>query len=69
MFTAGRILLGGIVADLEGVGLGFIHPIIGVSQADDPVNSGGPVSEIFLAVYNFFGSPSNSVTSSSVSPP
>ena len=29
-FTAGLILLGGFVAALEGVGLGFIHPIIEV---------------------------------------
>jgi len=56
-FTAGLILLGGFVAALEGVGLGFIHPIIEVAQADGPVDSGGPVLETFLAVYEFLGIP------------
>jgi len=56
-FTAGLILLGGIVAALEGVGLGFIHPIIEVAQADGPVDGGGPVLETFLAIYDFFGIP------------
>ena len=57
MFTAGLILLGGFVAGLEGVGLGFIHPIIEVAQADGSVDGGGPVLETFLAIYEFFGIP------------
>jgi len=56
-FTAGLIILGGFVAALEGVGLGFIHPIIEVAQAEGPVEGGGPVLETFLAVYEFFGIP------------
>jgi len=56
-FTAGLILLGGFVAALEGIGLGFIHPIIEVAQAEEPVDSGGPVLETFLTVYSFFGIP------------
>jgi len=57
LFTAGLIILGGFVAALEGVGLGFIHPIIEVAQAEEPVEGGGPVLETFLAVYEFFGIP------------
>lgn len=57
LFTAGLIILGGFVAALEGVGLGFIHPIIEVAQADGPVEGGGPVLETFLAVYEFLGIP------------
>jgi len=56
-FTAGLILLGGFVAALEGIGLGFIHPIIEVAQAEGPVDSGGPVLETFLTVYSFLGIP------------
>ena len=56
-FTAGLILLGGFVAALEGIGLGFIHPIIEVAQAEEPVDSGGPVLETFLTVYSFLGIP------------
>ena len=56
-FTAGLILLGGFVAALEGVGLGFIHPIIEVAQAEEPVDSGGPVLETFLTVYSVLGIP------------
>ena len=56
-FTAGLILLGGFVAALEGVGLGFIHPIIEVAQAEGPVDGGGPVLETFLAIYEFLGVP------------
>lgn len=56
-FTAGLILLGGFVAALEGVGLGFIHPIIEVAQAEEPVEGGGPVLETFLAIYEFLGVP------------
>ena len=56
-FTAGLILLGGFVAALEGIGLGFIHPIIEVAQAEEPVDSGGPVLETFLTVYSVLGIP------------
>ena len=57
LFTTGLILLGGFVAALEGVGLGFIHPIIEVARAGGPVEGGGPVLETFLAVYEFLGIP------------
>ena len=56
-FTAGLIILGGFVAALEGVGLGFIHPIIEVAQAEGPVDSGGPVLETFLQIYTLLGIP------------
>ncbi|MEA1932760.1 MAG: ABC transporter ATP-binding protein [Euryarchaeota archaeon] len=56
-FTAGLIILGGFVAALEGVGLGFIYPIIEVAQAEGPVDSGGPVLETFLRIYDLVGIP------------
>ncbi len=57
LFTAGLVLLGGFVAALEGIGLGFIHPIIEVAQAEGTVDGGGPVLEAFLAVYELLGVP------------
>jgi len=57
MFTVGLVFFGGFVALLEGVGLGFIHPIIKVAQSEGPVQGGGPVLESFLSVYKFLGVP------------
>lgn len=56
-FTASLILFGGLVAFLEGVGLGFIYPIIEVAQAEEPVAEGGPVLEAFITAYQFLGIP------------
>ena len=56
-FTAGLIILGGLVAFLEGVGLGFIYPVIEVAQSDGPVSSGGPVMQAFTSVYQLLGLP------------
>ena len=56
-FTLGLILLGGVVAFLEGIGLGFIYPIVQVAQTEGPVESGGPVLEIFISAYRLFGIP------------
>jgi len=56
-FTLGLVFLGGFVALLEGIGLGFIYPIIEVAQADGPVDSGGPVLGTFISVYQFVGVP------------
>jgi len=56
-FTVGLVFLGGFVALLEGIGLGFIYPIIEVAQADGPVDSGGPVLGTFISVYQFVGVP------------
>jgi subfamily B ATP-binding cassette protein MsbA len=57
MFTFGLVLIGGMVAFLEGVGLGFIYPIVEVAQTDEPVASGGPVLEAFISVYQLLGIP------------
>lgn len=56
-FTLALVTLGGFAALFEGVGLGFIYPIIEVAQSDGAVEGGGPVLEIFLAVYEFFDVP------------
>jgi subfamily B ATP-binding cassette protein MsbA len=56
-FTAGLVVLGGLAAVLEGVGLGFIYPILEVAQSEGPIEGGGPVLETFLALYDFVGVP------------
>ncbi|WP_200531409.1 ABC transporter ATP-binding protein [Halorubrum sp. LN27] len=57
IFTVGLVLFGGLAAALEGVGLGFIYPILEVAQSDGPVEGGGPVLETFLTFYDFVGAP------------
>ncbi|RQG93055.1 ABC transporter ATP-binding protein [Natrarchaeobius halalkaliphilus] len=57
LLTFGLVLLGGFVAFFEGVGLGFIYPIIEVAQAEEPVASDGPVMDAFIAFYEFAGIP------------
>ncbi len=54
-FTLVLVLFGGLAAVLEGVGLGFIYPILEVAQTEGPVQGGGPVLETFLAFYEFIG--------------
>ncbi len=54
-FTLALVLFGGLAAVLEGVGLGFIYPILEVAQTEGPVQGGGPVLETFLAFYEFIG--------------
>jgi subfamily B ATP-binding cassette protein MsbA len=56
-FTLGLVLFGGLTAVLEGVGLGFIYPILEVAQTEGPVKGGGPVLDTFLAVYELVGLP------------
>ena len=56
-FTFGLVIIGGFVAFLEGVGLGFIYPIVEVAQAEEPVDGGGPVLEVFITTYQFLGIP------------
>jgi subfamily B ATP-binding cassette protein MsbA len=51
------ILLGAFVAFLEGIGLGFIYPILEVAQSNDPVEGGGRVLQTFLATYEFLDIP------------
>jgi subfamily B ATP-binding cassette protein MsbA len=57
IFTIGLVLFGGLAAVLEGIGLGFIYPILEVAQTDGPIEGGGPVLETFLAFYDFVGVP------------
>jgi subfamily B ATP-binding cassette protein MsbA len=56
-FTMLLILFGGFVAFLEGIGLGFIYPIVEVAQTEGPIDSGGPVLEVFISAYLFLGIP------------
>jgi subfamily B ATP-binding cassette protein MsbA len=56
-FTVLVILLGGITAFLEGVGLSFIYPILEVAQADDPISQADGILGMFLEAYNFLGIP------------
>lgn len=51
------IIFGGLAAILEGIGLGFIYPILEVAQAEGPIRGGGPVLEAFLTTYEFLGLP------------
>lgn len=56
-FTLGLVLFGGMVAVLEGIGLGFIYPILEVAQTDGVVEGGGLILETFLAFYELIGLP------------
>jgi len=56
-FAFGLVILGGFVAFLEGIGLSFIYPIIETAQADEPTNVDGPIMELFVSTYQFFGIP------------
>jgi len=42
---------------MEGLGLGFIYPILEVAQSEGPVEQGGPVLNIFLDTYEFLNIP------------
>ena len=56
-FTLGLVLFGGLAAVLEGIGLGFIYPILEVAQTEGSVEGGGPVFDSFLALYELVGLP------------
>lgn len=49
------IIVGGVVAALlEGVGLGFILPIVEIVQsAGDPAQQASGLQEVFVSVYQF----------------
>jgi len=55
LLTVGIILLSIFAAILEGIGLGFLLPIIG--QARESGGDPGRVVEAFMAVYDFLGIP------------
>lgn len=56
-FTLGLVILGGFVALFEGIGLGFIYPVIETAQSEDPTQVSGPVMEAFISVYEFLNIP------------
>ena len=56
-FTAFIIVLGGIVALLEGIGLSFIWPILEVARADEPVTEAEGILGMFLTAYQTVGIP------------
>ena len=56
-FTFLLIGFGGIVAVFEGIGLGFIYPIIEVAQAEGTVEANDPIMQGFLTVYETVGLP------------
>ena len=52
------IVVGGVFAALlEGVGLGFILPIVEIVQAEDPVAEAEGVMLAFVTLYQFLGIP------------
>lgn len=51
------IILGGITAGLEGIGLSFIYPILEVAQSDEPITAADGILGSFVEVYNFLGIP------------
>jgi subfamily B ATP-binding cassette protein MsbA len=53
------IVLGGLTALLEGIGLGFIHPILEVARADKSITSADGILGIFIDIYDLFGIPFN----------
>ncbi len=56
-FVIGLVVVGGFVAFLEGIGLSFIYPIIETAQAEEPTNVSGPIMELFVLTYQWFGIP------------
>ena len=51
------VLLGGITALLEGIGLSFIWPILEVAQAEEPITQAEGFLGVFLRAYQFVGIP------------
>ena len=56
-FSLGLVALGAFVAFFEGIGLGFIYPIIETAQSEDPTQVSGPVMETFVRAYEILGIP------------
>jgi subfamily B ATP-binding cassette protein MsbA len=57
LLTAGIIIGGVLAALLEGVGLGFIVPIVEIIQAQDPGAEVDGVMAAFVSVYQYIGIP------------
>lgn len=56
-FTVFLVLLGGLTAFLEGIGLSFIYPILEVAQSDEPITSAGGILGMFVDVFQILGIP------------
>ena len=56
-FTAGIVLLGIVAAILEGLGLGFILPIVELVQLDDPASQADGLLGAFVVAYETVGLP------------
>jgi len=56
-FTAIIVLLGGVVAFLEGIGLSFIWPILEVARSEDPITEAEGILGMFLTAYQTVGIP------------
>lgn len=56
-FTTGIVLLGIVAAILEGVGLGFILPIIELVQLNDPASQADGILGLFVVAYQTVGIP------------
>lgn len=56
-FSFGLVVLGAFVAVFEGIGLGFIYPIIETAQSEDPTQVTGPVMNTFVGAYDILGIP------------
>jgi len=55
-FTFGLVIFSAAVALLEGIGLGFIHPIMEIAQHGVPEDP-GTIMTVFLSFYEFLGIP------------
>jgi len=56
-FTTGIVLLGIVAAILEGVGLGFILPIVELVQLSDPASQADGILGLFVIAYQTVGIP------------
>ncbi len=56
-FTGMLVILGGVVAFLEGVGLSFIYPVLEVAQEGGRPEPQDGIMETFLFIYDFVGIP------------
>lgn len=56
-FTVLIVVFGVLAALLEGVGLGFLAPIIRIAQSDTPSAADGGLAGVFVRLYDAFGIP------------
>ncbi len=56
-FTGMLVILGGVVAFLEGIGLSFIYPVLEVAQEGGRPEPQDRIMEAFLFIYDFAGIP------------